>query len=194
VTAAVLKYRLPNPLTSDQPHLVPLTDTRRALKLLRQMAKKYKLEKNRVGLLGFSAGSHLATVTSLWKSNDAEENPNFSGLMYGTTDLSDENLQWLEENLYFRKLTQDEIARNRLLNLVSSETPPAFLVHACDDDVSKVEETTLYAQKLLKHNVSVEMHLFSKGGHGFGLGREKDGTSQWVDLFINWLKSNRPNP
>jgi len=193
ITAAVLKYRLPNPRTSDQPHLVPLTDTRRALILLRQLAGKYGIHPNQVGLLGFSAGSHLATVTCLWKSEDVEENPNFSGLMYGTTNLSDENLKWLEDSLYFRKLTAAELAQNRLLDLVTKKTAPAFLVHACDDDVCKVEETTLYAQKLLEHNVSVEVHLFSTGGHGFGLGREKDGTSQWVGLFVNWLKTNQLN-
>jgi acetyl esterase/lipase len=188
VTAAVLKYRLPNPETSDQPHLVPLSDARRAIKLLRQQAEKYGIDKDHIGVIGFSAGSHLATLASLWKSNDSAENPDFSGLMYGTTNLSDENLKWLEESLYFRKLTDEELAQNRLLDLVTDETPPAFLVHACDDDVCKVEETTLYVKKLILHKVPVEMHLFPKGGHGFGLGRKEDGTDQWVKLFVNWLK------
>lgn len=190
VSAGVLKYRLPNPETSDQPHLVPVTDVRRALKLLRQMANKYGLDKNKLGVLGFSAGSHLATVASLWNSNDKEEKPDFSGLIYGTTNLSDENLEWLEKDLYFRKLTDEEQAQNRLLDLVTDETPPAFLAHAYDDDVCKVEESTLYAQRLFEHRVPVEMHLFPKGGHGFGLGRKSDGTDQWMSLFVNWLKLN----
>ncbi len=141
-----MKYRLPNPETSDQPNIVPLTDARRALVLLREMAEKYKFDKEKVGLLGFSAGSHLATVASLWKSDKIEENPNYSALIYGVTNLSDTNLKWLEESLYFRKLTKQEIDQNRLLDLVSENTPPAFLVHAYDDDVCLVEETTLYAQ------------------------------------------------
>jgi len=190
ITAAVLKYRLPNPEASLQPNLVPLTDTRRALKLLRERADKYEINKDKIGVMGFSAGSHLATVTSLWRSEDKEENPNFSALIYGVTNLTDANLQWLEESLYFRKLTEEEMAQNRLLDLVSKDTPPAFLVHAYDDDICNVEETTLYAQKLFEHNVLVEMHLFPKGGHGFGMGRKEDGTDQWVQLFINWLKLN----
>lgn len=189
ITAAVLKYRLPNPKTSNQPHLVPLTDTRRALQLLRQLPEQYGLDRNKIGVLGFSAGSHLATVASLWKSNAKEENPDFSGLIYGTINLSYENLKWLEESLYYRKLTEEEIAHNTLLNLVTSETPPAFLIHAYDDDICKVEESTLYAQKLFENHVPVEMHLFPKGGHGFGLGRKEDGTDQWVGLFVNWVKS-----
>jgi acetyl esterase/lipase len=190
ITTAVLKYRLPKTESSDQPHLVPLTDTRRALKLLRTHAEKYGFAKDKLGVMGFSAGSHLATVASLWKSDDEEENPNFSGLIYGVTDLDAGNLKWLEEDLYHRKLTDEEVARNTLLNLVSKDTPPAFLAHAYDDDVCNVKESTLYANKCVEHGVPVEMHLFPKGGHGFGMGRKEDGTAQWVQLFANWLKTS----
>ena len=190
ITAAVLKYRLPNPETSDRPHLVPLSDAKRALKFLREKAEKYGFHKDKVGVMGFSAGSHLATVTSLWKSENKEENPNYSALIYGVTNFNDANLAWLERNLYFRKLTEEEVAQNQLLDLVTKDTPPAFFVHAYDDEVCKVEETTLYAQKLFEHKVSVEVHLFPKGGHGFGVGLKEGGTDQWVKLFVNWLKSS----
>lgn len=138
--------------------------------------------------MGFSAGSHLSTVASLWESKTESENPNFSGLIYGVTNLSQINLEWLEKDLYYRKLTESEIGQNTLLNLVTPETPPAFLVHAYDDDVCLIEESTLYADKLREFNIPVEMHLFPTGGHGFGLGRPEDGTDQWLSLFINWIK------
>jgi acetyl esterase/lipase len=188
VTGAVLKYRLPDPKSSDQPESVPLADARRALKLLRQQAAGLGMDPRQVGVLGFSAGSHLAAVASLWKSGDAAENPTFSGLIYGVTNHSEENVRWLEENLYFRKLTPEEMVRNRLLNLVDRSTPPAFLVHAYDDETCKVEESTLYAQRLFDHKVPVEMHLFQKGGHGFGLGKQADGTDAWLPLFVSWLQ------
>ncbi|MFT5642008.1 MAG: acetyl esterase/lipase [Cyclobacteriaceae bacterium] len=188
ITATVLKYRIPKTESSDRPHLVPLSDARRALKLLRQRADKYGFDRSKVGLIGFSAGSHLATVLGLWKSEDENENPNFSALIYGVTDGSEANLKWLEESLYHRKLSEKEVEQNTLLNLVNEETPPAFLVHAYDDDVCHVRETTLYAQKLFENLVPVETHLFLKGGHGFGMGRKEDGTDQWVDLFVNWAK------
>jgi len=188
ITAAVLKYRLPNPESSDQPHLVPLSDTRRALSLLMEKSNIYEIAQGSVGVMGFSAGSHLATVTSLWKSDNRNENPAFSALIYGVTRLTDINLKWLEESLYFRKLTPEEKAKNRLVELVTRETPPAFLAHAYDDDVCNIKESTNYANALREHQVGVEMHLFPEGGHGFGLGRKEDGTDQWVTLFINWLK------
>lgn len=188
ITAAVLKYRLPNPKSSDKPYLVPLTDARRALVLLKQNAEKYGFRSNRVGVVGFSAGSHLATVTSLWKSERTAENPAFTALIYGVTRMTDRNIEWLEESLYFRKMTNEEKAKNNLLELVSSNTPPTFLVHSYDDDVCNVKESTLYAEKLNENKVPVEMHLYAKGGHGFGIGRKEDGTYQWVDLFIDWVK------
>jgi len=189
ITAAVLKYRLPNPDSSDRPEMVPLTDGRRAVALLRSKAATYGFDADQVGVMGFSAGSHLATVLSLWDDVDAKEKPNFSVLVYGVTNLSAANQKWLEDDLYYRKLSEEEKAQNTLLDLVTEETPSAFLVHAYDDDVCHVDESLLYAERLREHNVSTEMHLFPRGGHGFGMGRKEDGTDQWVPLFINWLKA-----
>ncbi|MBB6459043.1 alpha/beta hydrolase [Flammeovirga kamogawensis] len=188
ITAAVLKYRLPNPKSSDTPWLVPITDARRSLKLMRAISNKYGFKKDKVGVMGFSAGGHLATVATLWPSEDIEERPNFSAFIYGVTDLSDANKEWLENDLYYRKMTPEEIEQNTLLNFVSKDTPPAFLVHAYDDDICFIKETTLYTEKMHKVGAAVETHIFPVGGHGFGAGREVDGTNQWVDLFINWTK------
>lgn len=190
ITAAVLKYRLPRLESSNQPHLVPLSDARQALKLLRSKSDLYNINTNKVGVLGFSAGSLLSTMVSLWKSENEDENPNFSGLIYGTNAMVGEGaLKFLEKKLYYRELTTDEIAQNKLLNLVSKDTPPTFLVHAYNDETVPVSGSTLYAQKLFENKVPVEMHLFPMGGHGFGLGKEKDNTNQWVQLFVNWIKS-----
>ena len=82
----------------------------------------------------------------------------------------------------------EEIAQNTLLKLVGQDTPPAFILHAYDDETCHYTESTLYAQRLLEYGIPHEMHLFPKGGHGFGMGREEDGTDQWLQLFANWLK------
>jgi len=187
ITAAVLKYRLPNPESSYAPERVPLADARRALKLLRSTSQTHGFDKESVGVLGFSAGSHLATVAGLRESHDKDENPRFTGLVYGVTRFTPENRKWLETSLYHRVLTDAEIAENTLLDHVSTKTPPAFLVHAYDDETCPVEESTWYAEKLREHEVPTEMHLFPRGGHGFGMGRKEDGTDQWFRLFLNWL-------
>ena len=191
ITAAVLKYRLPNPQSSEQPQFVPISDARQALKLVRDKANNYQINKDQIGLMGFSAGSHLATITALWPNETKEEKPNFLALIYGVTDNSASNIKWIEESSYFRTLTPEELEQNNLLELVSEETPPAFLVHAYNDDVCPVSESTLFAQKLVDHGVLTEMHLFPKGGHGFGMGSKENGTDQWPELFVSWLKLNQ---
>lgn len=188
ITAAVLKYRLPDPETSDRPEQVPLSDVRRAIELLRSRSERYDLHAGEVGLMGFSAGSHLATVASLWDVEKPEQRPDFSALIYGVTRLTDDNRKWLEKSLYHRKLSEAEIRQNTLLEQVSAKTPPAFLVHALDDTVCHYTESTLYAEALLRQGVAVEMHLFAEGGHGFGLGREAGGTSQWIGLAASWIE------
>ena len=185
--AAVLKYRLPNPDTATHPEKVPVTDVRQAIKLLRQSQGKYGFSADRVGVMGFSAGSHLATVAGLYPAAEITSNPDFSMLIYGVTRLTPENLTWLEKTLYHRPLTTEEIDRETLLERVTTRTPPAFLVHALDDETCHYTETTLYAEQLIEHGVDAEMHLFPRGGHGFGPGRAEDGTDQWLGLAANWL-------
>jgi len=186
ITAAVLKYRLPDLRSSEMPHKVPVADARRALYMLHEKAEKYGIT-NRIGVIGFSAGSHLSTTLILNKDDNPWKNPDFAGLIYGVTRLTDGNRKWLEEDLYYRPLTEHEIMENTFLSRIDSACPPCFLVHSFNDDICAIEESTMFAQKLYEHKVPSEMHLFPSGGHGFGIGRREDGTDQWVLLFINWL-------
>ena len=191
IFSAVLKYRLPKLESSIQPELVPLTDVRAAISLLREKHKSFKIDPNKIGVLGFSAGSHLATVASVHLSKNKLVNPNFSILIYGVSRLNKENKEWLENTLYHRTMTSDEVKYNTLLEHIKPSTPPAFLVHSMDDDICHYSESTLYAETLTSKGVPVEMHLFSSGGHGFGLGHKEQGTDQWINLAINWIKRNK---
>jgi acetyl esterase/lipase len=187
ITAATLKYRLPNPETSTHPERVPLSDVRQAMHILRNRQEEFQFQAERIGVMGFSAGSHLATFASLHRVADPGLNPDFSMLIYGVTRLSPTNQQWLEKSLYHRKLTNAEVAEQTLLNHVDENSPPAFIVHAMDDETCHFTESTLYADALTRNGVDVEMHLFPHGGHGFGPGRSDDGTDQWLPLAVNWL-------
>jgi acetyl esterase/lipase len=188
ITAAVLKYRLPLAEASDQPHLVPITDARRAISLMRSMAEKYGFDPSKVGIMGFSAGGHLATAVSVLSSEKADENPDFSALIYPVTTLGQENQKWLEETLFHRPMTDAEKKLYSLVDHVSPATPPAFLLHAYDDDVVPIMESEVYARALASAGQEVEVHFFAKGGHGFGPGHPDDGTDQWLDLLANWIK------
>lgn len=188
ILAGVLKYRLPLKESSDQPHLLPMTDARKAISLLKSAADEYGIHPSQVGIMGFSAGGHLAAAVSVLRADKQEENPDFSALIYPVTTLSVENQRWLEESLFHRPMTNDEKKQYALVDNISSLTPPAFLLHAYDDDVVPAEESLLYAKALSAAGQNVEVHLFAQGGHGFGPGRPKDGTSQWLSLLANWIK------
>jgi acetyl esterase/lipase len=188
ITAAVLKYRLPLIEASDTPQLLPMTDAREALARLRSMAPKHGFDPQKVGILGFSAGGHLATTVSVLPSDDQRENPDFSVLVYAVTTLEPENQEWLEDTLFHRPMTEDEKSRYSLVDNVTAETPPAFLIHSYDDDVVPISESQLYAEALVAAGQETEVHFFTKGGHGFGPGRSEDGTDQWLGLVANWIK------
>jgi len=188
ISSAVLKYRLPNPETSNTPHQVPLSDARHAIRWLRENQSSLGIKTRQIGVMGFSAGSHLAAFASLHRTENPAENPDFSMLIYGVSRLDEVNHRWLEEHLYYRKMTPAEIEEQTLLNHVDETTPPAFLVHAMDDETCHYFESTLYAEALSKNGVEAELHLYTTGGHGFGLGHEKGGTRQWIDLAVSWLK------
>jgi acetyl esterase/lipase len=188
ISAAVLKYRVPDIRTATDPEKVPFADFRRAMELLRIEQEEAGISNGKIGVVGFSASGHLAVYSMVHPDPNSKLNPDFSVLVYGTSRLNPTNRDWLEKNLYYRPLTDEEENREVLLNWVTKDTPPAFLVHAVDDDVSHYTESTMYADALRKNGVDAEVHLFARGGHGFGPGRDSDGTSQWIELAANWIK------
>jgi acetyl esterase/lipase len=188
VTAAVLKYRLPLKEASDQPELVPIADARRAISLMKSMADRHGFDRSKVGIMGFSAGGHLATAVSVLRSEEESENPDFSALIYLVTTLTSANRRWLEETLFHRVMTPGERRLYSLVDHVTAATPPAFLVHAYDDEVVPIRESEIYARALAAAGQEVEAHYFASGGHGFGPGRPEDGTAQWLAMLVDWIR------
>ena len=188
ISAAVLKYRVPDTRTATKPEKAPFADFRRAMEMLRAEQEKAGIKDGRIGVVGFSASGHLAVYSMVHPDPNDRLNPDFAILVYGTSKLNPTNRDWLEKNLYYRQLTDEEEQKEMLLNWVTEDTPPAFLVHAVDDDISHYTESTFYADALRDNGVDAEVHLFAHGGHGFGRGRDDDGTSQWIDLAVNWIR------
>ncbi len=188
ISAAVLKYRIPDDRTATEPEKAPFADFRRAMEMMRAEQEKAGITDGKVGIVGFSASGHLAVYSMVHPDPDPKLNPDFAILVYGTSRLNPTNRDWLEKSLYYRPLTEEEEQREVLLNWVTKDTPPAFLVHSVDDDVSHYTESTMYADALRENGVDAEIHLFARGGHGFGPGRDSDGTSQWLELAANWVK------
>jgi len=195
ITAFVLKYRLPDPAIMTKQYEVPLLDAMQGIRLIRQNAATYKIDPNKIGVMGFSAGGHLASTlsTHYFRGERADERamPNFSILAYPVITFGNKAHAGSRDKLLGDQKTSPELIAYYSNELqVTEKTPPTFLVHAEDDKAVPVENSILYYQACLAKNVPAEMHLYPKGGHGFGLRTAKFGSlNTWPDACKAWLSS-----
>lgn len=186
IAAFVLKYRLPDSLTSTHTDQVPLLDAKQAIRIVRASAQEWNIKPNHIGIMGFSAGGHLAATLSTHFEEGTK--PDFAILIYPVISMdksiahigSRNNLIGLQPSNELIKLYSNEFQ-------VSAETPPTFIVHATDDNSVPVENSLLYYQALKNNKVATEMHIFPSGGHGFGLGLGKGALEKWPNLLFDWL-------
>lgn len=200
-TVFVLTYRLPGEGWADR-SLVALQDAQRAMRLIRSRAAEFRIDPDRLGVIGFSAGGHLAADLGvsfdqpLYKSVDAADRlsarPAFLGLVYPVTLLADSDTHWdATSMLYASRPAQAQIDLRSPLLHVTSNTPPSFLVHAADDNTVPVWNSFRWAEALMANGVPAETHVFSEGGHGFGLHLPRDSSgSRWPDLFALWMRKH----
>jgi acetyl esterase/lipase len=199
ITAIVLKYRLPNSKSNIIPNLSPLMDAKRAIRMTRFYATKWNIKKDKVGIMGFSAGGHLASTLGTHfdngdpKATDSIEQlssrPDFMILIYPVISMSKNIMHAGSRNSLIGNHPTDELAKLYSNELqVTKETPPTFLVHATDDKAVPVENSLLFYQALKDNNVPAEMHIYPKGGHGFGLALGKGYLETWTDRLIDWLR------
>ncbi|GAB3576003.1 alpha/beta hydrolase [Spirosoma luteolum] len=193
VTAFVLKYRLPSDKRMINQHEVPLMDAMQGMTLIRQRASQYKLDPAKIGVMGFSAGGHLASTlaTHYNKGPRASEQarPDFAILIYPVITFGANTHPGSKNNLLGKLNTSPELVAYYSNELqVSEKTPPSFLVHAEDDKAVPVQNSIDYYLACLKHKVPTEMHLYPAGGHGFGLRTAKYGSlTTWPASCKAWL-------
>jgi len=196
ITAFVLKYRLPSDAIMVDKTIGPLQDAQRALQLLRQKAAAWGIDPSRIGIMGFSAGGHLAATASTHFSTPviAKEGislrPDFSILIYPVISLTDSLMhKGSRDNLLGSDLSPARINAYSNEKQVNGDTPPAFLVHAGDDKTVPAGNSIAYYEALLRNKVPAELHLYQNGGHGFGM-NNKTTADQWTERLRNWLKAN----
>lgn len=195
ITAFVLKYRLPDPKIMTNQHEVPLMDALQGLTLIRQQASRYGIDPAKIGIMGFSAGGHLASTVSTHyhrppaSARPDAARPNFAILLYPVITFGEKAHTGSRDKLLGTLNKSPELIADFSNELqVSAQTPPTFLVHSEDDKGVPVENSILYYLACLKHNVPAEMHLYPKGGHGYGLRTQKFGSlNSWPSACQAWL-------
>ena len=193
IAAFVLKYRLPKKETMRDKSYGPLMDAQQAMKVIRTNATNWNLNPARVGVIGYSAGGHLASTlgTHFTKSYIPNKDniglrPDFMILVYPVISMNDQlthmgskiNLLGMEPSKEKVDLFSNELQ-------VTKETPPTYLTHCGDDGVVDVNNSIVFYQALQKNRVDAELHLFPKGNHGF---TQRLPVSEWLDPMLGFLK------
>jgi cellobiose phosphorylase len=199
ITAFVLKYRLPTAQNNIVRHKSPLLDATRAMKIIRANAAEWKIDKNQIGVMGFSAGGHLASTLGTHFNNGESEiidkidsesaRPNFIVLLYPVISMVEEFTHVGSRiNLLGDNLTEELKKKHSNEKHIDENTPPTFLVHSSDDEVVNAENSIAFYKALRSKGVDAEMHIFQNGEHGFSLANGNENLEIWKTLCINWLR------
>jgi acetyl esterase/lipase len=195
VSAFVLKYRLPNDKAQIDKSIAPLQDVQHAFRLARNRANEFNINPAKIGVMGFSAGGHLAATAGTHFEKQVGEladnsnvRPDFIILGYPVITFKDFGHKGSAENLIGKKpkKAQLNLFSNELH--VNSKTPPTFLIHAADDEAVPVKNSLVFYEALVKNKVPAEMHLYPRGGHGFGM-INKTHPDLWMERVKNWMES-----
>ena len=186
VSAFVLYYRMPNGHTT-----VPLIDAQTALAIIHERANEWNIDKKKIGIMGFSAGGHLAsTVGTHFKTK--EQRPAFMILGYPVVTMDSTLTHRGSRNNLLGKKPSDELVKLYSNELqVTKQTPPTFIVHATDDKAVPVKNSIQLYQALKEKKIEAELDTFAIGGHGFGMRKRGIPVDNWTNLLKTWMQKNK---
>lgn len=196
IAGIILKYRLPSDRIMTDKTIGPLQDAQEAMRVIRRNAASWKIDPKRVGVIGFSAGGHLASTISTHyddKVYDVNDNisarPDFSLLIYPVISMDTSiTHRGSRNNLIGIDPTERNVLRFSNEKQITAGTPPAFLVHSSDDGAVPVMNSIGYYMGLQKKKIPAELHIFQKGGHGYGLAPNGGTEASWPALCLRWMK------
>lgn len=184
ITYAVLKYRMPNGHNE-----VPLSDAEEAMRILRSHVSEWGINPNSIGVMGASAGGHLASTLATHYSS-AETRPDFQVLFYPVITMEEGVTHQGSRDLLIGKTPSEEMVKRYSNELqITSETPEAFVMVSADDNVVPVANTLRYVTSLSEHNVPFSLHVYPTGGHGWGYGDYFTYKPQWTSELQTWLQT-----
>jgi acetyl esterase/lipase len=195
VTAFVLKYRIPNEKAQVDKTIAPLQDAQQAIRIVRKEAIKYGINPNKIGIMGFSAGGHLAATASTHFAKPVGENadetnvrPDFSILVYPVISFKEFGHRGSADQLIGKNPSPELVELYSNETQVTKDTPPAILIHAGDDLAVPVKNSLAYYEACQKNAIPSAMIIYPKGGHGFGM-NNKTTKDKWMNSVQNWMES-----
>ncbi|MEX0289144.1 MAG: alpha/beta hydrolase, partial [Flavobacteriaceae bacterium] len=199
IAGIVVKYRLPTSKSLIKNHEVPLIDAQRAMRLVRANAPQWNIKSDGIGIMGFSAGGHLAATLGthftqkVYKEKDSVDQlsarPDFMALIYPVISFGEAAVHSGSKKALLGESPDPDLVANYSNELqVSAETPPTFLLHAADDKGVLPDNSILFFQALRKHEVRAALHIYPRGGHGFALAPKDKYLREWANLLIDWLE------
>ena len=198
VSALVLYYRLPADSAQIEKKYAPLQDAQSAIALVRSNAIKWNIDPTKVGIMGFSAGGHLAATASTHFNKDytgihpgVNLRPDFSILLYPVISVRSFGHEGSTQNLLGKDPSEEDLVLFSNEEQVNAQTPKAFIAHASDDNAVPLKNSLLYAERLTANKVPVDLHVYAKGGHGFGLNNKTTSGDLWFDRLMTWMKANQ---
>lgn len=199
IAGIVLKYRLPVDKSNIVSYLSPLMDAQRAIRLVRYHAAEWNIDPHEVGIMGFSAGGHLASTagTHFDSGNPGARDPidrlncrpDFMILGYPVISMADSITHHGTKKALLRSDPSPQRVKEFSNELqVTGETPPTFLFLAADDKTVPPENSLVFFEALKKHSVPAEMHIYPEGGHGFSLAIHNPHLNTWTEACARWLQ------
>lgn len=197
VNAFVLIHRLPHQHDLINKQLAPVQDAQRAMRIIRANAVQWNIKTDKVGVMGISAGGHVATTLGTHAKDEASVNdtidqysyrPDFMVLLSPVITMGKYAHGGSKKNFLDADTTKENIENYSGELSVTSFTPPAFLVHSQNDSTVKVQNSVLFYQSLVEKKINASLHIFPQGGHGIRLDENPGSTEQWLTLLEAWLK------
>jgi acetyl esterase/lipase len=197
IAGIVLKYRLPDDRIMEDKSIGPLQDVQQAIRIVRKKANEWQINPNKIGVMGFSAGGHLAaTASTLYgmqvsPKDTVSARPDFTVLLYPVISFRDSVTHMGSRlRLLGDSMSEDIIHQFSADEQVTADTPPAFLAHSLDDGAVSYINSLQYMTALKRNGIRCELHLFQSGGHGYGISRARGSEGSWPILLKEWLKMN----
>ena len=198
IAGIVLKYRMPSDRIMENKSTGPLQDAQEAMRIIRRNSEKWHIDPGKIGVMGFSAGGHLASTLSTHYAekvyaikDNMSSRPDFSLLIYPVITMDTTFTHMGSRNNLIGRNPSAELTWHFSNELqVTAESPPTFLVHSTDDRTVPVMNSIRYYEGLLKNKIVAEMHIFQKGGHGYGMAPKGATEAAWPELCLKWMKLN----